>query len=71
MNFAPEDSAWIIDSVHDMGIAPVHYLLATHSCSHYRGQGISHLWHLIATRRLECDIRLPLNEFLEVWVPNR
>lgn len=69
MSFPPEDSAWIIDSVRQMGVAPVHYLLATHSCGFYRGQTISHLWHLIATRRLECDIRMPLNEFLEVWVP--
>ena len=70
MVFAPEDSTWIIDSVREMGVAPVHYLLATHSCDRYRGQTISHLWHLIATRRLECDIRLPLNDHLELWVPN-
>ncbi|MDZ4332122.1 MAG: heteromeric transposase endonuclease subunit TnsA [Pseudomonas sp.] len=68
MTFSPEDSAWIIESVREMGVAPVHYLLAKHSCTLYRGQGISHLWHLIATRRLACDIRLPLNEHLEVWV---
>lgn len=68
MTFPPEDSTWIIDSVREMGAAPVHYLLAKHSCTLYRGQGISHLWHLIATRRLACDIRLPLNEHLEVWV---
>lgn len=68
MTFPPEDSAWIIDGVREMGVAPVHYLLAKYSCTLYRGQGISHLWHLVATRRLACDIRLPLNEHLEVWV---
>ncbi|SEQ56244.1 TnsA endonuclease C terminal [Pseudomonas sp. NFACC02] len=68
MTFAVEESDWIINTVREMGVAPVHYLLAKHSCAHYRGQGISHLWHLIATRRLVCDIRLPLNDFLEVWV---
>lgn len=68
MTFPPEESSWIIESVREMGVTPVHYLLAKHSCSHYRGQGISHLWHLIATRRLICDIRLPFNDHLEVWV---
>lgn len=68
MTFAPEDSNWIIESVKQMGVAPVHYLLALHSCDYYRAECISHLWHLIATRRLACDIRLPLNNFLEVWV---
>ncbi|RMN25546.1 hypothetical protein ALQ62_101019 [Pseudomonas coronafaciens pv. zizaniae] len=68
MTFAPEDSDWIINTVREMGVAPVHYLLALHSCDRYRGEGISHLWHLIATRRLACDIRLPLNNFLDVWV---
>lgn len=67
MAFAPEESEWIVKSVREMGVAPVHYLLAKHSCANYRGQGISHLWHLIATRRLECDIRMPLNDYLEVW----
>ncbi|KPY37779.1 hypothetical protein ALO49_102014 [Pseudomonas savastanoi pv. retacarpa] len=67
MTFAPEDSDWILSTVREMGVAPVHYLLALHSCARYRGEGISHLWHLIATRRLACDIRLPLNNFLEVW----
>lgn len=68
MTFAPEESDWIIESVKKMGVAPVHYLLALHSCDYYRAESISHLWHLIATRRLTCDIRLPLNNFLEVWV---
>lgn len=68
MEFAPEDTDWILKTVREMGYAPVHYLLALHFCADFRAVGISHLWHLIATRRLQCDIRLPLNNFLEVWV---
>jgi hypothetical protein len=34
----------------------------------YRGVGISMLWHMIATRLLECDISQPLSDLIEVWV---
>lgn len=69
MNFPLEESQCVIDSVQQMGAAPIHYLLARHFMGMYRGQGVAHIWHLIATRRLDCDVSTGINEFSEVWIP--
>lgn len=68
MVFDPEDIDLVVNTLREMEIAPVHYLLARHFNGIYRSTGISLLWHLVATRRLDCDIREPLNEDLELWV---
>ncbi|WP_460149546.1 TnsA endonuclease N-terminal domain-containing protein [Pseudomonas sp. S3_E10] len=68
MAFDSEDVELVINTLREMGIAPVHYLLARHFNGIYRSIGISLLWHLVATHRLDCDIREPLNENLELWV---
>lgn len=71
MSFPEEDTRDILHSVELMGCAPIHHLLA----KHFRGgewvwaQGLAHIWHLIAMRRLDCDIHRPLNEHTEVWLP--
>lgn len=70
MVFPPEDSAAVLSSVRDMGATPIHYLLARHFMGNYRGEGIAHIWALIAIRRLECDITQPLTEFTQVWIPH-
>lgn len=69
MSFSPEESQCVIDSVQQMGAAPIHYLLARHFMGLYRSQGVAHIWHLIATRRLDCDVSKSINEFSEVWIP--
>ncbi len=70
MRFADEESRAVLSSVAEMGGTPVHYLLARHFMGIYRGEGIAHIWALIATRRLDCDISQPLTDFTEVWIPN-
>jgi hypothetical protein len=70
MSFPAEESQAVLTSVEEMGATPVHYLLARHFMGMYRGEGIAHIWALIATRRLECDITQPLSEFSQVWIPN-
>ena len=35
-----------------------------------RFQGVAHVWHLLVTRKLDCDMSLPLSELTELWVPN-
>ncbi|WP_198424538.1 TnsA endonuclease N-terminal domain-containing protein [Geomonas silvestris] len=69
MQFSHEESEYILKTVQEMGSAPFHYLLARHFMGIYRGQGIAHLWHLLALRQLDCDITLPLNDFTELWIP--
>lgn len=69
MRFAAEESRWVIENLRQMGCAPFHYILARHFIGLYRAEGIAHIWHLLATRQLDCDISRPLNEFTELWVP--
>lgn len=67
--FPIEETQCVIDSVRQMGGAPIHHLLAKHFMGIYKAEGIAHIWHLLATRQLDCDISLPLNDFTELWVP--
>lgn len=69
VQFPAEESRWVVENIREMGSAPFHYILARHFMGIYRAEGISHIWHLLATRQLDCDITRPLNEFTELWVP--
>ncbi len=70
MQFPIEESRWVIENLQSMGIASIDYLLSRHFMGIYRDRGMAHIWHLVATRQLECDINRPLNQFTELWVPN-
>lgn len=67
--FPIEETRSVIESVRQMGGTPFHYLLAKHFMGIYKAEGVAHIWHLLATRQLDCDISLPLNDFTELWVP--
>lgn len=69
MQFPFEESQAVIETVKQMGNAPFHYLLSRHFMGLYKAEGIAHIWHLLATRQLDCDITLPLNDFTELWMP--
>lgn len=64
------EHSMILKTVTAMGSVPIHYLIARHYMGHYRAQGIAHIWYLLASRRLDCNILEPLNEFTHVWVAN-
>lgn len=68
--YSPEESAWIVASVREMGAATFDYLLAKHFGGIYTAEGVGHLWWLLATRQLDCDICLPLDGQTELWVPD-
>lgn len=70
MQFSPEESRAVIESVRQMGTASFHYLLARHFMGIYKAEGIAHLWHLLASRQLDCDITRPLSDFTELWIPS-
>lgn len=70
MSFPIEESQAVLQTVRQMGVATIDYLLARHFMGIYRAEGVAHLWHLVAVRALECDISRPLNNFTEVWVPS-
>lgn len=69
-SFAAEESEWVIRTVRERGAVTVEYLLATLFPGIYAAQGLAHLWTLLAHRRLECDICLPLDNQTELWVPD-
>jgi len=69
MQFSVEESQWVLETVRQMGSVTMDYLLSRHFMGLYRAQGIAHLWYLLASRRLDCDISRPLNEFTELWIP--
>ena len=69
MSFPIEETSAVLASVRDMGASTPDYLLARHFMGMYRAEGVSHIWHLLATRQLACDMSRPLNEFSEVWMP--
>lgn len=68
--YSIEEGDWIVNSVREMGAASFDYLLAKHFPGIYAAEGIGHLWSLLASRRLDCDICLPLNGETELWVPD-
>lgn len=68
LEFPNEDTLHIIESVKERGAVEFHALLARHFMGIYRATGISHIWHLVATRKLKCDLSVPLSDFSELWV---
>lgn len=69
MVFPEAESAWLLDSLHATNGAPFHLAITRHFIGDERAVGISHLWHLVAMRRLDCDISSPLGDFTELWIP--
>lgn len=66
-DYSEEDLDPILRTVSFMGVASIQYLLALH----FQGQealGKSYIFHLIATRRLDCDVSGFLSDSLEVTV---
>lgn len=70
MQFPIEESLCVLKTVAEMGVVTMDHLLARHFMGNYRAEGIAHIWHLLATRQLECDIGQSLGHFIELWVPS-
>lgn len=68
MSFPETETGDLIQNLSEMGSAPVHYLLSRHYPGIYRPQGLAHIWHLLATQKLECDMSRLLNDTTTVWV---
>ena len=64
------DAERIVAYLKGVGQTPFNTVLDEHFGGIYRSEGIAYLWHLLATRRLDCDISLPLGNETELWVPD-
>lgn len=70
VDFPAAESDQVIAGVRELGSAKFDYLLAKHFSGIYAAEGVAHLWSLLAKRRLDCDIFLPLGGETEMWVPD-
>lgn len=71
MQFPEQENNIIIESIKQMGSAPFHYILSRHFIGpRDTAGGIAQVWHLLATRQIDCDINLPLNNNTELWIPS-
>lgn len=58
----------IADHLRMLGMSSISDLLANHFRTH--PVDIRHLWHLVATSKISCDLSLPLSNSTVLWVPN-
>ena len=68
-HFDSENSEWLLENIRELGSAPMRYLVDELIAADERSIGIAHLWHLLAARRIDCDISRPLNTDTEFWIP--
>lgn len=71
MEFPSANTKTILATLQSMGQAPFHYLVSRHfSGSTDTAIGVAHIWHLLVTRQIECDMTLTLTNDTVLWVPS-
>lgn len=68
MQFPAEETLMLIDAVRETGSVAFSHLLSRFFLGMYQATGQAHIWHLIATRKLDCDITKPLTQNTELWI---
>lgn len=71
MNFESQDSRAVVQAVRSAKVLPVSALVDMFCSQGDRRRMTAHVWHLIATRELNCDVRRILSEQTEVWETSR
>lgn len=69
--FPAEETRLILDDLQLRGVASLDLVLARHFPSNRNGEGLAHLWHLLATHQISCDMRFMRDWFTEVWVTDQ
>ena len=70
MRFKTDDSQRTIKALHSTGPTSIRALLDQHCSRTNQSQGIALLWHLVAVRKLDCEITGPMNHHTKLWVPD-
>lgn len=70
MRFEAEDSQRAIETLRSIGPTSIGAILDQHYNSTSRSQGMAFLWHLVAVRKLDCEITGPMNHHTKLWVPD-
>ena len=69
MDFDAVDSAQILNSLANMGQNSFSGLIDYLYCAKQnKAVGIAHFWHLIATKKIGCDLSLPFSKQMSIWV---
>lgn len=68
MDFPEAESRVMLDTIEQAGALTRNQILDRHFPGYYRAQGVAHIWHLLTTRRLDCDITQPLTAETELWL---
>lgn len=68
--FDESENLLLLETVNEMRSVPMHYLLAKHYIGNDHCIGINHVWHLVATKRLACDMCRKLNANTALWIPD-
>lgn len=65
----PKVTARIVDTLGAMGATTFQNTVNQHFFDYRsRAEGIAHLWHLVATGVIDCDLTQPLSNSTEIWV---
>ncbi|HAV1886837.1 TPA: heteromeric transposase endonuclease subunit TnsA [Enterobacter hormaechei subsp. xiangfangensis] len=70
MFFQNEEINMVMDIVGQAGTVTVDYLLSRCFAGLYEATGQSLIWHLLSTRKLDCDISQTLNRSTVIWIPH-
>lgn len=68
MSFPEGESRRILEGIREAGSMPVARVLAQGFTSERKLHAAAHAWHLLAARRLDCDMSVPLGAETELWV---
>ena len=61
----------IMETIRAAGTATAHHLVGRCPAGDEPGSTLAQLWHLVASRRLDCDMSRPLDLDTELWVSTR
>jgi len=64
MQFSPETSQPVKQAIRDLGNTSLKEFLNS-----YKSDVTSLIWHLAATKQLDCNIKEPLNQNTHLWMP--
>ena len=65
----PVDARRIAAQLARCGPMPLRRVLDEHASASERREATASLWHLVATRQLDCDVTRTLNEDTVIWMP--
>lgn len=70
MTFDDSIEEVVLTDVFNRGFTTFDYLVNRHFIGQSKSWGVSLIWSLLAKRKLDCNIALPLNYQTELWVPD-